>query len=120
MPAAAKHPFATLIPNPQSLISLTMRRHILAGSAVLLLLGALVVGLWWPEAEVTLACCWRGGAILAAAWLAFDDIQRLPNWLLLTLPVVLFILVRWSRLALILIPALILYAAVRRFMGRPA
>ena len=94
-----------------------MRRKILAVSAVLLLLGAIVVGLWWPEAEVTLACCWRGGAILAAAWLAFDDVQRLPNWLLLMLPVLLIILVWRSRLALILIPVLILYAVLRRILG---
>ena len=94
-----------------------MRRNILACSAVLLLLGAIVVGLWWPEAEVTLACCWRGGAILAAAWLAFDDVQRLPNWLLLMLPVLLIILVWRSRLALILIPVLILYAVLRRILG---
>ncbi len=60
--------------------------------------------------------CWRMGAILAAAWLAYDDVQRLPNWLLLALPVLAIVLVRWSRLLLVLIPALILWAILRRLL----
>jgi hypothetical protein len=93
-----------------------MQRQILAGSAVVSLLGAVVVQCWYPEAETTLAFCWRMGAILAAAWLAYDDIQRLPNWLLLTLPVLLIVLVRWSRLLLLFIPALIVCAILRRLL----
>jgi hypothetical protein len=64
-----------------------------------------------------LACCWRGGAILAAAWLAYDDVQRLPNWFLLISPILLIALIRWARLALLLIPVLILYAFLRRILG---
>lgn len=98
-----------------------MQRHILAASAVTLLL--IAVGTWWwhPEAEGTLSFCWRMGAILVAAWLAYDDVQRLPTWLLLTLPFLLIVLVRWSRLLLVLIPALILVAVVRRLLwpGQP-
>ena len=91
-----------------------MQRRILACSAVLLLAAAPVIGWWYPEAEGTLSFCWRMGLILAAAWLAYDDVQRLPNWLLLAMPVVLIVLVRWSRLVLLLIPALILWAVLRR------
>ncbi|MCE5303284.1 MAG: hypothetical protein LLF97_09285 [Planctomycetaceae bacterium] len=94
----------------------TMQRRILACSAALSLLGAIVLGLWWPEAEVSLSCCWRGGAILAAAWLAYDDIQRLPNWLVLTLPLLLILLIRWPRILWMLIPALIGLAVVRRVL----
>ena len=47
------------------------------------------------------------GGVLLAAWLAYDDVQRLPNWLLLSLPVLLIVLVRWPRLLLLLIPALV-------------
>lgn len=94
-----------------------MQRRILACSAALLLLGAIVLGVWWPEAEVSLSCCWRGGAILAAAWLAYDDIQRLPNWLVLTLPLLLILLIRWPRILWMLIPALIGLAVVRRVLG---
>jgi hypothetical protein len=94
-----------------------MQRRILACSAVFLLLGAVVLAVGWPEEEVMLACCWRGGAILAAAWLAYDDVQRLPNWFLLISPILLIALIRWARLALLLIPVLILYAFLRRFLG---
>jgi hypothetical protein len=94
-----------------------MQRRILASSAIFLLAGAVVIWLWWPQAEVTLSCCWRGGAILAAAWLAYEDVQRLPGWLLLVLPVLLIALVRWPKLLLLLIPALILWATVRRLLG---
>ena len=97
-----------------------MRRRILACSAVFFLVAAVCLNLWWPEAEVSLSFCWRMGAILAAAWLAFDDVQRLPNWLLLMMPIILIIIVRWSRFALLLIPALILYAFLRRFLSPSA
>lgn len=94
-----------------------MQRTILAVSAFVLLLTAVVLNIWWPQAEVVLSCCWRGGAILAAAWLAYDDVQRLPNWLLLTLPIVVIVLVRWSKLALLFIPALIAYGVLRRLFA---
>jgi hypothetical protein len=93
-----------------------MRRRILACSAIALLVGGAVIGWWRPEATDILAFCWRAGAIMAAAWLAFDDIQRLPNWLLMMLPVLLIVLVRWPRLLLLMIPALILLAVVRRLL----
>ncbi len=91
-----------------------MRRRILACSAICFLVATIVLTWWWPTAETSLAFCWRMGAILAAAWLAFDDVQRLPTWLLLVMPVILVIIVRWSRLALLIVPAVILYAVVRR------
>ena len=93
-----------------------MRRNILAGSAIVFILSAAAIRWWHPEAEITLAFCSRLGAILAAAWLAFDDVQRLPNWLLLALPVVLIVLVRWPRLLWLVIPALILWAILRRLL----
>ena len=55
---------------------------------------------------------------MAAAWLAYDDLQRLPGWLLLALPLLLVVLVRWPKLLLLLVPLLILCAALRR-VGRP-
>lgn len=94
-----------------------MQRRILACSAVILLVAAVVIGRWQPEAESTLSFCWRAGAILAAAWLAYDDAQRLPNWLLLAMPVLLIVLLRWSRLLLLLIPVLVLWAVLQRFLG---
>ena len=93
-----------------------MQRRILAGAAIVLLLSAVAIWQWWPDAKVPLACCWRGGAILAAAWLAYNDVQRLPNWLLLAMPVLVIALVRWPRLLLLLIPALIAWAILRRVL----
>jgi hypothetical protein len=93
-----------------------MQRRILGTAAVLFLLSALVLWLWQPDMEVQLAFFSRMGAVLAAAWFAYDDVQRLPNWLLLVSPVVLIVVVRWPRLLLLLIPALLLYALARRVL----
>ena len=93
-----------------------MQRRILAISAIVFLLAAVAIHWQQPEAETALAFCWRMGALLTAAWLAYDDVQRLPNWLLLTLPVLVVILVRWPRLLLLLIPALVLWAILRRLL----
>jgi hypothetical protein len=64
-----------------------------------------------------LSCCWRGGAILGAAWLAYDNVQRLPTWFLLVSPLLLIALIRWGRLTLLLIPILIAYGFLRRIFG---
>ncbi len=93
-----------------------MRRLILGVAAVGMLLGALAIRHWWPGQEMALGCCWRGGAILAAAWLAFDDVQRLPNWLAVSLPVVLIVLVRWPRLLWVVLPVLVGVAVLRRLL----
>ncbi|MBU4273616.1 MAG: hypothetical protein KKE86_13250 [Planctomycetes bacterium] len=94
-----------------------MQRRILAISAVVLLLGAAAIWLWWPESEGALAFCWRAGALMAAAWLAFDGVQRLPGWILLAVPVVLIAAARWPRLLVTLIPLLILWAILRKILG---
>jgi hypothetical protein len=91
-----------------------MQRRILAVLAISSLVSAVILQLWSPDAEVTIACCWRGGAILAAAWLAYDDVQRLPNWLIVLLPVLLIVLVRWPRLLLLIVPFLIAWFIVQR------
>ena len=96
--------------------SAVMQKRILGIAAVVLLVGAVAVWLWWPgpDGETLLAFCWRAGALMAAAWLAYDDVQRLPGWLLVALPLLLVVLVRWPKLLLLLIPLLILCAALRR------
>jgi ethanolamine transporter EutH len=93
-----------------------MQRRILGVAAVAFLL--IAAGLWWwqPQMEVELAFFSRMGAVLVAAWLAYDDVQRLPGWLLLLLPVVLIVAVRWPRLLWLLIPALALWAVLRRVL----
>lgn len=96
-----------------------MQRRILAALALAFLIAALLLAVFWPTAEITLACAWRGGAILAAAWLAYDDVQRIPNWLLLTLPVLLIVVVRWPRQLILIIPVLLVFAVARRLLRGP-
>jgi hypothetical protein len=95
-----------------------MQRRILGVAAVVSLLAAVVLWWWRPEMRVELAFFTRMGAVLVAAWLAYDDVQRLPGWVLLVLPVVLIVVVRWPRLLWLLIPALVVLAIVRRVMPR--
>ncbi|MBN1393621.1 MAG: hypothetical protein JW959_01130 [Pirellulales bacterium] len=94
-----------------------MQRHILGTTAIVLLAGAAAIRLWRPDAAGALAFCWRGGALAAAAWLAFDDVQRLPGWLLLAVPVVLIVAARWPRLLLIILPLLVLWSILRPLLG---
>ena len=94
-----------------------MQRRILAISAVVLLLSAAAIWLWWPESEGALAFCWRAGVLMAVAWLAFDDVQRLPGWMVLAVPVMLIVAARWPRLLVALIPLLILWAILRKVLG---
>jgi hypothetical protein len=105
-----------------------VQRRILGITAIVMLFGAVVTWLWQPEAEGLLAFywqnaqafCWRMGAVLAAAWLAFEDVQRIPGWLLLISPVLLIVLVRAPRFFLLLLPVLVLCAFLRRFLMPPA
>lgn len=94
-----------------------MQRRILSIAAALFLLAAAANWLWWPESTGTLAFFWRGGALLAVARLAYNDVQRLPGWLLLAVPVVLIVAARWPRLLVALIPLLILWAVLRKVLG---
>ena len=94
-----------------------MQRRILAILSVSLLLGSLGVLLWRPESQGLLAFCWRAGALTAAAWLAYDDVQRLPGWLLFAVPIVLIAAARWPRLLLTLLPLLLVWAVVRKVLG---
>ena len=93
-----------------------MQKRILGIATIVLLVGAVVVWQWrpGPDADALLAFCSRAGALMAVAWLAYDDVQRLPGWLLLALPLLLIVLVRWPKLLLLLIPLLILCEVIRR------
>jgi hypothetical protein len=96
-----------------------MRRAILGLLAIGMFTGALAIGRWLPGNEGATSFCWRFGAIAAAAWLAYDDVQRLPGWLLLVVSVSLVVLARWPRLLWVIFPLLILWAVVWRFLRPP-
>lgn len=57
--------------------------------------------------------CIRVGMVFAAVWLAYDQVQRLPGWILAVVPLFLAILAFRARWALILLPILILLAVLR-------
>jgi hypothetical protein len=96
-----------------------MRRRILAVAAIVSLLAGAVLWLCGAETHPEwLAFFTRTGGVLLAAWLAFDDVQRLPGWLLFLLPALLIVAVRWPRYLLLLMPVLILCAILRRGTSR--
>ena len=94
-----------------------MQRRILGIAAVLFLLAAAAIWFWRPEMSIELAFFSRMGPLLLAAWLAYEDVQRLPGWLLVLLPAVLIVMVRWPRVLLLLIPALAVLAILRRVIS---
>ena len=95
-----------------------MPRRILGVAAVLFLLTAVAIWFWRPEEMASeLAFFGRMGALLLAAWLAYEDVQRLPGWLVVVLPVALVVIVRWPRLFLLLIPAMVVLAILRRVLS---
>jgi hypothetical protein len=95
-----------------------MQRRILGIAAVVFLMAA--GALWYsgrPGMEVELAFFSRMGAVLLAARLAYEDVQKLPGWLLVLLPVILVVLVRWPRLLWLLLPVLAAWAILRRVLS---
>ncbi len=93
-----------------------MQRRILGIAAVVFLLAAAAIWHWWPGMEIELAFFSRMGAVLVAAWLAYEDVQKLPGWLLFLLPVILVVL-RWPRLLWLLLPALAAWVILRRLLS---
>lgn len=93
-----------------------MRRHVI-GILALVLLGA-AAALWiWPLDvdwyQALLAPCSRLGAFMAALWLAYDEVKRLPPWLLAAIPMLIFILAVRPRWFLIALPIVIALAVLR-------
>jgi hypothetical protein len=88
-----------------------LRRNLLGVLAIVFMLGALASWIWPPTQGMGLewqAACWRFAPILAALWLAYYELKRVPWWLWLILPVVIIIIVKWPRYLLLSIPILIL------------
>ena len=95
-----------------------MRRHLVGILAILFLLGGVAFLIWPPSAQYDQlsSICWHVGPILAALWLAYPDLCRLPGWVLLALPVLAIVLVRWPKFLLMLIPLLIALALFNWFV----
>jgi hypothetical protein len=94
-----------------------IQRRILAVATVVSLVVAGAIWFWRPDMELELAFFSRTGGMLAAAWLAYEDVKRLPGWLLLSLPALLIVIVRWPRFLLLLIPAMVVAFILRRLLS---
>jgi hypothetical protein len=84
------------------------RKIILGILCVLFFLGAAAFWIWPPTGSAGQewqAACWRVGPLLAAVWLAYDELKRLPK-LLFAVPVALAIMIKWPKTAILLIPIL--------------
>jgi hypothetical protein len=93
-----------------------MRRHIIAALAILTFLGAMGFWIWPPSpgCEQYKSACWHLWPVLVVLWLAYPDVQRIPTWGLVLVPVLLIVFIKWPKLLLLAIPALLLLAILRR------
>ncbi len=99
-----------------------MRRPALGTLALTLLAGAVYFSLWPPESRNwqawVLPACVRMGAVTAALWIAWEDLQRLPRWLLGATLVSLILVALRPRLFLMLIPLIVAMAILRPRFGK--
>ncbi len=94
--------------------SVALRRHIAGIVALLALALAAATWMWpWDQFPMLSGVCFRISVLFAVVWLAFDEVQRLPGWIAVVMPVFLLLLVFRSRWALLALPVLILIAALR-------
>jgi hypothetical protein len=94
-----------------------VRRQAIGIIAIVLLLAAAALCIWLPDQAdegLTLGALGafvRVGAVMAALWLAYPDVKRLPAWLLAVIPLLLVILAwkpRWFLYALPIVIALVI------------
>ncbi len=50
---------------------------------------------------------------MAAIWLAYDQLKRIPLWLWIALPILVIVAARWPKVLWALIPALIVVAILK-------
>jgi len=94
-----------------------MRQHVLGILGLILLVGA-VYFRYWPMADErwqvwTLSACTRLGPVLVILWFAYDDLQRVPRWLLPVVLIVLIVLAIRPKLLLLAVPVLVALAILR-------
>ena len=101
-----------------------MRRHAIAVIALMLVGAGGGCWLWAPMESAGWqqfqGACWRMGALMAVAWLAYPEIQRIPSWMipvfffiaavLLWRPRVILALVRLAPVAIPIILVLVILA----------
>ena len=93
-----------------------MRRHAIGIIALVLLLAAVVFKIWpppWSGDILAEGAFVRVGAIMAALWLAYPDVKRLPPWLLGAIPLLVVLLAAYRKVFLILFPIVIALAILK-------
>jgi hypothetical protein len=98
------------------LIPPVYRRHAIGIIALVLVLIGVVLRCTpaKPVGTVELeATCLRIGPLLAAVWLAYDQLKRVPLWAWIASPVLLIVVARWPRALWVLIPALVAVAILK-------
>ncbi|MGA2031042.1 MAG: hypothetical protein ABSG68_02195 [Thermoguttaceae bacterium] len=97
-----------------------MRRRAIGIIAILLLAIGLSSWLWLPgegwQQSFQAVCC-RVGAVMAALWLAYPDLERMPGWIWAIVPALVLIVAKWPKLLLLVIPALIVAALMKPKLG---
>ncbi len=91
-----------------------MRRTAIGLIALVLL--ATATALWAASVsgyEAFHGACARVGAVMAVAWLAYDQIARLPTWILAAVPALLVILAIRPKWLLVAIPLVIAIAILK-------
>ena len=84
--------------------------------AIVLLLAAAALWIWPFEAswyEPLKSACSRLGPFMAALWLAYNEVKRLPPWLLAMIPALVLVLAIRPRWFLIALPIVIALAILR-------
>ncbi len=86
----------------------------------LIALGLLSVAgaMWlWPAigSAAVMAACLKVGALMVVLWLAYDELSRLPAWILAGVPVLLLLMLftRSAKWLLFLVPILIVMAILK-------
>lgn len=99
-----------------------MRRTALGVLALTLTTGAVYFYLWPPESQNwrawLLPACVRMGVLTTALWVAWDDLHRLPRWLLSTVVVALVLVALKPKLFLFIVPLVVALAILQPRFGR--
>lgn len=89
-----------------------MQRAALGLTALALLAGAGVLAWWDSDRQALTGALVRAGTVLAAIWLAYDALRRIPWISLIGLPVLILLLLfsRTAKWLLLLVPIVIVLA----------
>jgi hypothetical protein len=98
------------------------RRTTLGLLALTLLIGWIQCWIWSPESNAGRewhTLCARFGPLLAILWLAYPEVQRIPRWFWLLIPIALFLIIKFPKMILLGIPVLFFLGFLKMRMKRP-